>query len=259
MSIELCDMCSLQNPEHVDFEAMKASGIRGVYFKSSQYSSSLDGTFNIGVERAEKAGLVVGAYHFAYCGSDPWKQMAFFFAASRGLGSKEGELPPMLDWEFAKNGLDGTPLKKSDTVKWAVSAMAAAKMMWYPDNDRLPTLYTFPFFAYERQPWLGQEGSLAKYPLTLAAYPTIPLELPKPWNKVTIHQYIGNGGRVPGVSTDCDRDRFCGSEEDFQRFLGYREPTGAKLVPDELDAGSGLIAKVMPDEVDWSTAASGAV
>ncbi len=256
MTIELVDMCSLQGPGTVDFDAMKASGVRGVYFKSSQYSSSLDGTFNIGVERAEKAGLIVGAYHFAYCGKDPWDQMAFFYKASRGLGAKEGELPPMLDWEFAKNGEDGTPLKKSETVKWAAKAMAAAKIMWYPDNDRMPTLYTFPFFAYERQPWLGNEEVLGKYPLTLAAYPTLPIELPKPWNKVTIHQYVGNGGRVAGVSTDCDRDRFLGSEEDFQRFLGYREPTGNKLVPDEATTGSGPTLHVIPE---WQTDTSGAV
>src|SRR3954464_9507925 len=107
MVIELVDMCSLQDPAHADFRKMKDSGVRGVYFKSSQYSASEDPTFDIGVERATAAGLACGAYHFAYCGSDPYNQMAFFWKASRGLGAKPGELPPMIDWEYAKNDSAG--------------------------------------------------------------------------------------------------------------------------------------------------------
>ncbi len=235
--IELVDMCSLQDPEHVDFAKMRDSGIRGVYFKSSQYSASKDPTFSIGVKRAKAAGLACGAYHFAYCGKPAAAQMAFFLAASDGLGAVPGELPPMLDWEFAVNGDDGRPLAKSDTVRWAMDAMDEAQELWYPNGDRMPTIYTFPFFAGERQPWLGQCSKLADYPLTLAAYPTL-ITPPKPWDKVTIHQYIGNGGRVPGVTPDCDRDRFMGSEDDFQRFLG--NITG-KAVQDEEETGSGGI------------------
>lgn len=235
--IELVDMCSLQDPERVNFNKMKDSGIRGVYFKSSQYSSSSDPTFNIGVERAKAAGLVCGAYHFAYCGSDPTDQAVFFYKACRGLGEKAGELPPMMDWEFANTGPDGQPLRKSDTVKWLVTAMAAMKTIWYPDNNRLPTIYSFPFFCDERQPYLEQAGeSLSQYPLTLAAYPSV-LNVPKPWTKVTIHQYVGNGGRVPGVTTDCDRDRFLGTEDEFRLFLGHR---------DESLVGSGPNLTVIP-------------
>ncbi len=241
--IELVDMCSLQNPQYVDFDKMKASGVRGVYLKSSQYSGSADATFDIGVDRAMKAGLACGAYHFAFCGSNPAVQMDFFHRMSSGLGKRPGELPPMIDWEYAVNGLDGQPLVKSKTVDWALEALDAAKALWYPDSDRLPILYTFPYFAEQRQPWLGNATRLAEYPLALAYYPTI-LSVPKPWTVATIHQYAGDGGRVPGVSVACDRDRFLGTEEQFQAFLGYREPTGVKLVPDEAETGSGGIIHV---------------
>lgn len=236
-TVQLVDMCSLQDPERVDFNKMKDSGVRGVYLKASQYSQSTDPTFFIGCERATAAGLVVGAYHFAYCGKDAYQQMAFFYKACRGLGQNPGELPPMLDWEYAVNGESGLPIKKSDSVKWLVDGLAAMKQMWYPDNDRMPTVYSFPFFCDERQPWLEQQGeSLSKYPLTLAAYPHI-LKIPKPWTKVTIHQYIGNGGKVPGVATDCDRDQFFGTDDEFRLFLGHR---------DEALVGSGPALTVLP-------------
>ncbi len=258
--IELVDMCSLQAPDRVDFNKVRDSGIRGVYFKASQYSASDDPTFAVGVERAMAAGLVCGAYHFAYCGSDAIKQMEHFYKASGGLGSLPGELPPMLDWEFAVNGSDGKPLTKSGTVLWLAAALDHMWSLWYARGERRPTAYTYPFFADERQPWLSQVQTLASYPLTLAAYPSI-TKIPKPWDRVTIHQYVGNGGKVPGVPVDCDRDRFLGTEEEFQAFLGNTPgPTGNKLVPDEVTTGSGGIIHPFPETVEtWQSRESGAV
>lgn len=238
--IQLVDMCSLQSPPSVDFRKMKDSGIRGVYFKASQYSSSIDPTFAIGVKRATEAGLHCGAYHFAYCGRDPAAQMSHFVKAAAGLGANPGELPPMLDWEYAENGDDGKPLTEEATVAWLVSAAAECKRIWYPYSDRMPTIYTYPEFARQHQKYLDLATELSQYPLTLAGYPQLH-KPPKPWTKVTIHQYAGNDGRAPGVAVACDRDRFLGTDEEFEYFLGLPRPTGNKLVPDELTAGSGGI------------------
>ena len=245
--IELVDMCSLQDPAHVDFKKMKDSGVRGVYLKSSQYSGSEDPTFDIGVERATAAGLVCGPYHFAYCGSDAATQMAFFWKASRGLGSKPGELPPLIDWEYAVNDSAGRPLSKLAVVEWLLKALQSAKTIWYPDSDRKPSAYTFPEFALEHAAELASQPLLGNYPLTLAAYPSliVPRDPPKPWTAVTVHQYAGNDGRVPGVATACDRDRFMGTEEDFQAYIG----NSADLTLPVQETSGGIIHPLPGDEV----------
>ncbi len=234
MAIELVDMCSLQNPEGCDFNKMKDSGIRGVYLKASQYSSSIDPTYTVGLARAKAAGLVCGAYHFAFCGSDPAAQMMHFYEASGGQGCNNGELPPMIDWEFSKNDKEGKPITLTASVLWLIEAAKTARELWYPDVDRLPIIYTYPYFGHERDIPLKNYGAkLAHYPLCLADYSgsKTPQRL-EPWGAPTIHQYIGNGGKVPGVSGDCDRDRFLGTEEQWRLFLGHR---------DEATVGSGGI------------------
>lgn len=220
-TIELVDMCSLQAPDRVDFKKMKDYGVRGVWFKASQYSSSKDPTFDIGVQRATEAGLVAGAYHFAYCGSDPVAQMRFFFEACKGLGSRPGELPAMLDWEYANKGNDGQPITNTASVDWLE---AASNELWRLFGRGI--IYTYPYFCEEHQPYLGTRLSLGQKDLCLAAYPTI-TNVPRPWPAVAVQQYVGNGGKVPGVSTDCDRDRFFGTEEQFQHFIGNGAVSGA--------------------------------
>lgn len=213
--IELVDMCSLQDPDKVDFRKMKDSGVRGVWLKSSQYSGSRDPTFRIGHQRAMEAGLDCGAYHFAYCGKSARAQMQFAYQSCMGLGSAKGELPFMLDWEYAENGEDGKLISEEDTVKWLVEAADEANRLW----GGKVIIYTYPDFSRQHQPYLASSG-VGKYDLCLAAYPNI-RTLPEPWNKVTVHQYAGNDGRVPGVAVPCDRDRFLGTELEYQGFLGY--------------------------------------
>lgn len=223
--IELVDMCSLQAPDRVDFARMKDSGVRGVWFKASQYSGSIDPTFDIGVERATKAGLLCGAYHFAFCGSDPIAQMQHFFKSAKGLGSHSGELPAMLDWEFSKNDNSGNPIPLSASVRWAEAAMAELVNLFGRG-----ILYSFPYFLRERMVAL-QGSPLGNYDLNIAGYNGLNAPPPSlvglPWKLSRVHQYVGNGGVVPGVPTDCDRDRFMGTEEEFQEFIGNDAQCGA--------------------------------
>lgn len=219
---ELIDLSSLQ--ETVDWEKVAASGIEGAYIKSSQYSGTWDYQFGTYVSGATRAGISCGAYHFAYCGSDPAAQARFFFKASDGLGSKPGELPPSLDLEFAKN------IPPKDVVDWAVAFMKEAERCWYPGNDlreaagqkvRRPIIYTFPYFAQSLQPFLG-ESELTKYPLWIATYQAEGPKLPTGWSDWALWQWIGNGGQVPGIGRDCDRDKFKGDWDEFRGI--FRQP-----------------------------------
>lgn len=214
------DLCSLQG--QVDWQQVADAGFKFAYVKSSQYSSTYDHRFDQYVAGAEKVGIAAGAYHFAYCGSDPVAQAKFFFKASSGVGGHIGDLPPVLDLEYAKN------IPPQDVVSWAERFMETAEDLWYPENRldealklpfRRPVLYTYPWFARSLQPHLAK-SKLTRNRLWVANYKSdasgklIPWE-PK-WGEEpatvdgwdwSIWQYSGNNGkRVPGVSVDCDRN-----------------------------------------------------
>lgn len=227
------DLCSIQGD--VDFRkaATEPAGpnrpaMRFCYVKSSQYSSTRDHRFPKYVEQATEAGLYVGAYHFIAIVGDPGDQAKFFFDACEGQGSRAGELPPMLDFEYV------TKTQPKESVLWVVDFARAVELLWYPDNrlvaGRKPLIYTYPSFAQKMEPHLSS-SSLTSLPLCMASYgtherPWYPNEGQKPymakgWQDWKLWQYSGNKGmKVPGVKPDCDRLLFNGSEDDLREFAG---------------------------------------
>lgn len=256
--VQVLDACSIQvSGKQIDWDKVYEDGWRGVYWKASQYSSTWDHTFSKQIDLARKAGLAVGAYHFCSQNSDPVKQMKFFHTASDGVGMADGELPPMIDWEFCSTH-PGIPEK--NCVEWLRDAAAAVTELWYPDNakrilagrlERRPVIYTYPDYSKNRHPSLKlpEFDGLGAYPLCWAAYASkkgsdgawklIPWDpsdnaepsalgaiysVPSPWNTWTLWQYSGNNGKpVPGVYCDIDRQLFNGDFDQFKVFLGYDE------------------------------------
>lgn len=247
--IDGVDLCNIQG--NVDWQKMantSAGGpdgnpMRFAYIKASQYSKTRDLHFPKYVEGAKKAGIRTGAYHFCAHDTDPVKQMEFFFRSSGGLGKDAGDLPPMIDWEYC------TVPPPKHCVEWLMKALGAAQELWYPEvqkhaligpRARRPVVYTYPWYAKQHQPFLDQSG-VDKYPLCQASYVSkkdypqpFQLDLIKPispWQRPTLLQYSGNGGMaVPGVSVDCDRQLFFGSEGEFEQFCGiYREAHKTEL------------------------------
>lgn len=243
--IDGCDLCNIQgNIDWVKMANTSAGGPEGlpmrfVYVKASQYSKTRDNRFQGYIDGARKAGLAVGAYHF--CAQNkpeakidtPEGQAEFFFRASGGLGKEPGELPPMMDWEYTSN-------PSAWNVEWIVRFAKRCKELWYPNSNRMPILYTYPYFAGQHQQFGLAESGLEAYPLDYASYKSkgkdlvpwypeagqLPLhKVPKPWTKATMVQYSGNNGKkVPGVIPDCDRQMFLGSQGEFAEFLGLSRP-----------------------------------
>lgn len=240
-SINGIDVSSVQGV--IDWKKVKEAGFEFVYIQSSRYSSTKDVPYLRSLDGARDAGLRVGAYHFCSHDTDPKAQAEFFYRACNGLGSKPGELPPMVDWEYC------TPSKYVDhprhCVGWVEAFLAHATLLWYPDNDlralrRLPVIYTYPFYAQGHQPALGR-STLSKYPLCYASYksdaagkivPWLPGSedgpihaLPEPFKRWVLWQYSGDRGElVPGVSAYCDRQVFSGSQGEWSDFLGLARP-----------------------------------
>lgn len=198
--VELVDVSSLQSPQTIDWEKVFASGVVGAWFQTSRYSHDLMAPYTA-MDKAKDCGLAVGGYHFAYCGSDAKAQAAFAVGSLGGRYARSGDLPLVLDWEYDKG------IQPEASVAWAVAFMEEAAQLM----GRMPLFYTYPSFG-STHPALWLSG-LGKYPLFLASYGTHNMPYMgtphpvKPWTKVAVHQYIGNGGRVPGITADCDRSR----------------------------------------------------
>lgn len=237
------DLCgSIQ--KITDAKAIKDAGFEYVYVQSSRYSSTPELSFEKTVDLLRTAGLRVGAYHFCSHDTDPVKQAEFFYKASRGLGSKPGELPPMVDWEHCTP--QRYPNHPQHCVDWVTQNLQSVTRLWYPDNHdrvirRYPVLYSYPVYCGSHQPALAC-SRLNEYSLCYASYKSVydeskkahvlvgwlptaeqgPLhKLPEPFTNWTLWQYSGNNGlAVPGIRGDCDRQVFSGSSADFARFCG---------------------------------------
>lgn len=231
------------NNGHIDFQAVKDAGFEYVYIQASRYSSTKDLPFDKLLDQARRADLRVGSYHFCSQATDARAQAQFAYRACGGLGSANGDLPPMFDWEFCTPS-NYVPPKyplghPQHCVSWLVDCLDEATKLWYPNNDRLinpryPMVYLYPAYGQSHQPALSQALELAQYPLCYASYrydSGIPEsyqaavsvhQAPNPpWPTITMVQYSGDKGRpVPGVAGACDRQVFCGDEIEWEVLLG---------------------------------------
>jgi lysozyme len=183
------DVSSVQDT--VPWAAVKARGTTFAVVKCGNGNDGHDPDFDADVAAAERAGLVVGAYHFVYCGlpddpahpnRGPVEQCDMHFEACSGLGGRKGELPPCIDAEWPA---------PQDWAKWHVTAqMIKDWLITYLEHAEAsyhvtPILYTYPDFANHVQ----FDTRFAKYPLWAAEYSMIqPIA---PWPGYTILQTAG--------------------------------------------------------------------
>lgn len=242
--IDFIDLCpSIQ--KDVDWDKVAASGVKGVYIQSSRYSSTRELAYDKYADAASKAGVAVGAYHFAACDTDPVHQALFFLTCLKNYGLRPGDLPPMMDLEFAKK----TQAEKGPAyvVTWGerflLTMRAELKKL---QLKQVPGWYTFPNFAQGLQPFLDRSTVLCEAPFWLARYranaaplaawyppdhwkPTL---VPKGIKRLVACQYSGTAGYwTPGISQDTDRNVFFGSQGDWAEFRGLDRPVHSTEFP----------------------------
>jgi GH25 family lysozyme M1 (1,4-beta-N-acetylmuramidase) len=228
--IRLTDVSAAQGV--VDWRGVKASGVSAVYIECTMGNEpgKDNPLFDLTVTAALAAGLIVGAYHFAYplptsdtrhFGRDPLDQAQRFHAKCNGVGGT-GHLPPALDLEWpspdvwAKWGVTGGSI-----LDWGLAFLEECERLW----GRTPVLYTYPW-------WWGSVGgysrvAYARYPLWLADYANhsqnvpaqgeIPRRVP-PWDRATLWQHTGGGMHLPG-EIKADFSVFLGDDQAFQTLL----------------------------------------
>jgi lysozyme len=216
----------------IDWVRAQAAGVRFAILKCVQGNDGKDSRFDENFEGCRNAGIPAAPYLFGYPlpsdpkhpGRGPEEQARALHAACRGLGSQDGDLPPVLDIEWpphfekdkgtskildrwTKWNVDGASI-----VAWSLACLAELERLF----GRTPIVYTYPHFWAS----LGEAGknpAFAKYPLWIANYTHLkdwmPPEgakpiVPAPWTDWTLWQFSadGSGVRIPGIPA-CPLDR----------------------------------------------------
>lgn len=196
---------SHHNGAALDFAKAKADGIIGVLHKASQGQSVGDPMYDVNRKKAEKAGLLWGAYHFA-TGSDGVKQAENFLTRAGNLK----DMLLVLDFEPNPTGPS-----MSITEAHAFTTHVAEK------TGTFPGFYSGHFI----KELLGSNHDpiLAKSWFWLAQYGPTPV-VPANWPTWTMWQYTDGAlgdqpHAVDGIGR-CDRDRFNGPETQLRKLWG---------------------------------------
>lgn len=185
----------------VDFKKVERAGYRFTWHKVTQgvtytdpfYAGAPDRNIPSNADNARKAGLRVGAYHFASPRSDAVRQATRFVELA---DRQPGDLPLVLDIEVT----DGLPGSK--VCNWIAKFVAEVQSL----TGELPIIYTYP--AFWRQ--IGSPGTYGCL-LWIANYGVRKPAVPSAWGAFTFWQYSSRGA-VPGVKGSCDLNVFAGDD-----------------------------------------------
>jgi lysozyme len=159
------------------------------FIKATEGITRQDASFKTNWQKAKKAGIVRGAYHFFYSTRDPLKQVINF---QNVVQLESGDLPPVLDIEVHNNQ--------------PAAVIRSTARIWLEEMEKAygvkPIIYTNIHF-YET--YLGEEFD--KYPLWLAHY--YQKERPSTKRQWLFWQH-SDIGRVNGIRTTVDFNVFRG-------------------------------------------------
>jgi lysozyme len=237
----------------INWKLVAQSGVRFMWNKSAEGNepNKDDLSFIRNCSEAQAHSISAGVYFFPYPlpsapgappGRHPLEQAERFHKRVRGLGSKFGELSPVVDAEWPA---------PQDWLKWGCSAPQINDWLMQHCHavallfGRLPVIYTYPHWW--RMLSLSADTSWAgRYPLWLADY-SWPQEGSPPfgwtpprltwvseaWSRwhVCQHSAEGSSVRVPGISA-CPVDRnVMRSEDVLQRLRGCEDDALADTQP----------------------------
>ncbi|KAK1830568.1 glycoside hydrolase family 25 protein [Podospora conica] len=189
-----------------DFPAAYNSGARFCIMKATEGSDFKDKSFTSHLSGATSAGLIVGAYHFAWPVSNATQQADFFIATGGGWTPDGRTLPGMLDMESIVSKPTCWGLSTGEMVAWIREFSEQYRVR----TTRYPMIYTNP--SWWKECTGNSEAFKDTNPLVLARWASAVGAIPGGWAAQTIWQNSDKyefGG---------DSDFFNGSEEDLKRF-----------------------------------------
>lgn len=195
--IQGIDISFLQ--QHINWAEVAAADIKFTICRAGE-ARWKDHAFSNHFAQAIAAGLAAGAYYVFHADVDSLAQADIFYEVASAT-----QLPPALDLEVKGNVQPGDYVLKF----WQFCQRCEDLF------GRRPMIYGSPYFLSQM---LMQDDTFSRYSLWIAQYGVKAPHPPPPWTDWSIWQYVGNGGKVPGVPGDCDRDVFNGTLDDFQEW-----------------------------------------
>lgn len=181
----------------IDFNKVKDSGIDFVFIKASEGVSHRDSLFTKNFTGARRAGLKTGAYHFFRFDKDGVEQALNFLGA---VGPRYLDMGLVIDVEGTGN---------PDSISTDVVKKRLASMVEYMNLLGHRVMIYTNFEGYYQY----VEEILPGYPLWICRFKENPINAE--W---TFWQY-DHHGKVNGVEGEVDLNAFCGTRDDWQRFL----------------------------------------
>lgn len=199
---------------YVDWEQVRQAGYRFAFARATlgdETTGSLtDEYFEINMEEGEAAGMLMGAYHFAYAGEGTEAASeARHFLNVAGPYLKSGYLRPVLDLET------GASLGKAALSNWVHEWMDTVKNK----TGIEPIIYTNSYYAN-----YYLDNSISQYDLWIANWTCNVGITPDTgiWDDWAFWQYWGPSEcgyyYVPGVSGNVDLDLFNGNLSQLEEF-----------------------------------------
>jgi len=197
----------------IDWPAVAASGERFAIVRclgsEGVEARAVDPTFLTNVNGAKSAGLLVGAYAFAW-----WRRSPEDWADSYAdmLGQVELDLLPAVDVEAPHvhqlaDRAWHDQLTPGERVEWV--ARAVDRLV---ERTGAPTVLLYTGVGYWRT-MLDGDASFVDCPLWAARYSGVPGDLAPhgsaPWPRAAVHQWTSTG-RVPGIAGNVDRNSVLG-------------------------------------------------
>ncbi len=222
------DIASWQHPGSapIDWNAVKAAGMSFAIVKATEGTNYTNPFFVGDRDAAGKAGLVVGAYHYARPAAplSTAVDQARHFLAVTGLTRAAGQLAPVLDLETT-GGLDPVAL-----AAWTRAFLEEVESQ----TGRAPVLYTYRSFWTDS---MADTKEFARYPFWFAIYnsESAPGWLPGGWPGWALWQYTSSGV-VPGIIGNVDMNVVCCSAP---ALTGLADGTLSEI--DKRYAAAGLL------------------
>jgi GH25 family lysozyme M1 (1,4-beta-N-acetylmuramidase) len=169
----------------IDLKAARADGLQWWYVKATEGNSFVDPTYARRVRQARKAGVPVGAYHFARPDRGDAAEEARFFLAKADI--RAGDMLPMLDLESSEG------LSPSELTAWTGTwVRTVTRHLAGLGLKGRPIIYT----PFNLEKGFGCLCWVARYSNDFRA-PVVP----RPWRRAVIWQHSnGKYGPVKNVA-----------------------------------------------------------
>ncbi|MDE6338631.1 MAG: hypothetical protein K2K97_02445 [Muribaculaceae bacterium] len=181
----------------INFEAVKKDGIEFAFIKASEGVSFRDKSFSANYEKARKAGIKVGAYHFFRFDKDGVDQAINFVKA---VGNRKMDIGLAIDVEQ-----QGNP----DTIPAEIVVERLTAMTDYLFLKGIRAFLYTNRSGYEQFLMEAFPG----YPLWICSFSSYPIDAD--WS----YWQYDHHGRVKGIKGDVDLDAYNGSREEFLNSL----------------------------------------